>query len=95
MVHRRLKEAKRSAVTGEIACPSYDDMRTQAAVLGLVVGEGHHGLTIYELARRYSAAGDGDAVERAVRDLVGQGLLSIDAGKVVPGQATRGGTETG
>jgi len=35
----------------------------------------------------YSSAGDGDAVERAVRDLVGGGLLSIDAGKAVPGWA--------
>jgi hypothetical protein len=95
MLQRRLKEEKRSAVRGEIACPSYEDMRTQAAILGLVVGEGHHEATIFELARRYSDASDDDAVERAVRDLVGSGLLSIDAGKVVPGRGARGGTETG
>ena len=83
MLHHRLKEDKRLAATGEIACLSYEDIRTQAAILGFVVGESHHDLTIFELACRFSRD-ERDAVERAVRDLVGAGMLNIDGGKVVP-----------
>jgi len=68
---------------GTLACPSYEDLRIQSAVLGFVVGEGHHDLTIFELAHRFSQD-EGNAVERAVRDLVGVGVLTIEAGKVVP-----------
>jgi hypothetical protein len=94
MLHRRLRDAKRSVGTGALACPSYEDMRIQSAILGFVVGEGHNDLTIFELACRYSHANNGDRVERAVRDLVGSGLLSIDAGKVVPGLVTPPDVET-
>jgi hypothetical protein len=95
MLDRCLKGDNHSVGTRKIACPSYWDMCTQAMILGTVIGEGRHDLTILELARRSSDTGAGDAVERAVRDLAGTGLLSIDTGKIVPGQAVAGGTEAG
>lgn len=66
-----------------LVSPSYEDLRAQSVVLAYVVGEGHHDKTIVELACRFSE-GEGSAVERAVRDLVAGGLLSIDRGKVIP-----------
>jgi len=70
----------------DLAYPSYENLRMQSAILNHVVGEGHHD-TILELARRFSLDGEGDAVERAVRDLVRVRLLSIDGGRVIPGPA--------
>jgi hypothetical protein len=69
-----------------LPCPSGDDLRIQSAILCYVLGEGHREETIPQLARRFSSEdGEGDAVERAVRELVGAGLLRIERGKVVPG----------
>jgi hypothetical protein len=91
MLQRRLKETAPRKGARRLACPSYEDLRIQSALLGYVLGEGHHEETIFELARRFSTDGEGDAVERAVCDLVGGRLLSIDAGKVVPGPASVAG----
>jgi hypothetical protein len=87
MLHRRLKDGARlPAVAATFACPSYEDLRVRSAILAYVVGESYHDLTILDLAVELSPTDDSDAVERAVRDLVGEELLSIDGGKVVPGQ---------
>ncbi len=90
MLHRRLRDAKRSVVTEALACPSYEDMRIQSAILGFVIGEGQHNLTIFELARKFAPNPASAAVEQAVRDLVGQLLLTIDRGRVAPGPASLG-----
>ncbi len=74
-----------------LACPSYEDLRIQSAILGYVVGEGHHEETIFELARKFSEDGEDDAVERGVRDLVGAGLLRIEGARVVPGRTSLAG----
>jgi hypothetical protein len=66
-----------------LACLSYDDIRSQSTVLAHVIGEGHSDETILDLALHLSLD-EGDSVERAVRDLVGGGMLRIDKGKVVP-----------
>lgn len=71
-----------------MACPSYDDLKTELEILTYVVGEGHHDKTIIELALEFSESDDeGHAVERAVRELVGARLLSMNRGRVVPGKA--------
>ncbi|MEX0972010.1 MAG: hypothetical protein WDZ46_01975 [Solirubrobacterales bacterium] len=64
------------------------DIRDQAVVLTFVLTLNPRHLTIPQLARslnedrrRFQRS---DAVERAVRDLVGVGLLQIDAGLVKP-----------
>jgi len=67
--------------------PLYEELRARFAVLAYVVGEGHHDETVLALARRFSPSGNSAAVEMAVRDLVGEGLLTIDSGKVVPARA--------
>jgi hypothetical protein len=59
--------------------------QVQSTVLDYVIDEGHHSATIFDLALRFSRS-DNDDVERAIRDLVVSGALSIDRGKVVPGR---------
>jgi hypothetical protein len=66
--------------------PGGDDLLVQSAVLAHVVAEGNHDQTIFELAQKFSLTPAGDAVERAVRDMVGAELLSLARGKVVPGR---------
>jgi hypothetical protein len=64
----------------------HEDERTQQAVLGLVLSEHPAQLTICELCREI---GDqGDAAERAIRDLVGVGLLRCEGASVLPTRAT-------
>lgn len=65
-----------------------DDVRDQAVVLTFVLMLHPKHLTIPQLARalnedrrRFKRP---DAVERAVRDLVGVGLIVIDGGQVCP-----------
>src|SRR6478672_4114942 len=82
MPHGRMRAAKDLLrVPTSLACHSYEELRVQSAVLAYVVGEGHHDQTILELAMELSPATDSDAVGRAVRDLVGEALLTIDGGK--------------
>lgn len=64
------------------------DTRDQAVVLTFVLTLNPKHLTIPDLARSLNTEpGDfkrPDAVERAVRDLVGVGLIQIDGGQVQP-----------
>jgi hypothetical protein len=64
------------------------DERDQAVVLGFVLDQHPIHLTIPELCRAlYAHPGDfkaNDAVERAIRDLDGAGLLSCRGGIVAP-----------
>lgn len=87
MLRRRLDETAREPAPDPLGCESYEELRARSAVLAYVVGEGHHDETILGLAQMFSATADGAAVERAVRDLVGEWLLAINGGKVVPGRA--------
>jgi hypothetical protein len=64
-----------------------DDARAQRAVLDLVLAEHPAQLTICELAREINQGEDfaaTDAVERAIRDLVGIGVLRCQGVAVVP-----------
>jgi hypothetical protein len=63
-----------------------DDARTQRAVLSLVLAEHPAQLTIFELAREVSRD-ESDAAERAIRDLVGVGLLRCEGASVLPTRA--------
>ena len=67
------------------------DTRDQRVVLGFVLEEHPAQLTIPELCRAlYAHPGDfasNDAVERAIRDLDGAGLLSCQGGVVTPTRA--------
>lgn len=75
-------------------CPSdldsfvYDDAVAQSAVLSILLAEHPVQLTFSELAREIlGGAGDfgqRDAVKRAVRDLVGVGLLHCNGIFVLP-----------
>jgi len=64
------------------------DERDQAIVLAFVLDQHPTHLTIPELCRALYAHSDGfeasDAVERAIRDLDGAGLLSCERGIVAP-----------
>lgn len=60
------------------------DQPTQRAVLALVLDAYPKSLTIPDLAREIDA---GDAVERAVRELVGVGLLECQGISIRPSAA--------
>jgi hypothetical protein len=61
-----------------------EDESVQRAVLGLALEAHPKSLTIPDLAREI---GQGDAVERAVRDLVGVGLLESGGISIRPSAA--------
>jgi predicted transcriptional regulator len=82
----QLPAASRQA-SERLDCLSEEDLQARSAVLAYVVGEGHHDETILALARQFSPRSHSAAVERAIRDLVGEGLLAIDAGRVVPSES--------
>lgn len=67
------------------------DIRDQAVVLTFVLALNPKHLTIPDLARSLNGESNGfkrpDAVERAVRDLVGVGLIQIDGGQAQPAPA--------
>ena len=63
-----------------------EDERTQSAVLSLVLNEQPAQLTICEVAREV-AVDEGDGPERAIRDLVGVGLLRCEGASVLPTRA--------
>lgn len=71
--------------------PDAEDEIAQAGVLGFVIEEHPDHMTIPELlremCRRPDDFGETDAVERAVRDLVGAGLLHRLDKFVVPTRA--------
>lgn len=91
LLELRLRRGHKVQPKDELAAPvclSDDDLRIQSAVLTYVVGEGHHDKTIIELAWELAPHDDdSDAVERAIRELVGARLLSMKKGEVVPGRA--------
>ena len=69
------------------------DLREQAVVLSHVLALGERRARILDLARELDAR-PGDfrrpaAVERAIRDLTGVGLVEIESGLVVPTAAAR------
>lgn len=63
-----------------------EDSRAQRAVLDLVLSEHPAQFTVFELAREINV-GEGDAVERAVVDLVGAGVLRCEGASVLPTRA--------
>jgi hypothetical protein len=87
VLRRRLDRTSGPAALDAFACSSYEELRARSAVLAYVVGEGHEDETIFELAWQFSPSPDSAAVEGAIRDLVGEELLTIEAGKVVSGSA--------
>lgn len=84
---RRRHEAQSKDELAALACPSYDALRIQSAVLAYIVREGRHEETIIDLAWKFAPHDDSATVERAVRELIGARLLSMEKGKVVPGRA--------
>jgi len=78
---------------GSVDLPDFaaQDAQAQQVVLAFVLQEHPAQLTIPELCRAlYAHPGDfasHDAVERAIRDLDGAGLLSCRGGVVVPTRA--------
>lgn len=85
---RRWREGERDRWGGEAAPPSYDDLKIESEIYAYVVGEGHHDKAISELAWKFSPRElKGDAVERAVLNLVSACLLSIEGGRAIPGPA--------
>jgi hypothetical protein len=71
--------------------PDPKDKKVERAVLGLLIYRYPKRLTIPELSRvlneENGGLDNGDAVERAVRELVGAGLLECRAEFVVPTHA--------
>lgn len=63
-----------------------EDECTQSAVLSLVLNEHPAQLTICEITREV-AVDEGDGPERAIRDLVGVGLLRCEGASVLPTRA--------
>lgn len=73
--------------------PSGEDAKTERAVLGFLLDEHPAQLTIPELSQALNADPGGfetdDAVERAVRELDGAGLMHCRGGFVAPTRAAR------
>ena len=69
------------------ASASYDEPSLRFAIVDYVVLQGHSNETIFSLAQMFSPSPRSDAVERHIRDLVGEGLLMIDGCKVKAGPA--------
>ena len=81
-------QAKRNGARPHARPDRAQDIRDQAVVLTFVLTLNPKHLTIPDLARSLNGESNGfkrpDAVERAVRDLVGVGLVVIDAGLAQP-----------
>jgi hypothetical protein len=75
----------------DAASPDPQDKKTERAALAFLIYKHPARLTIPELSRVLNADGgdldNGDAVERAIRELVGAGLLECDGAYVVPTRA--------
>ncbi len=63
-----------------------DDARAQRAILAFVLDQHPAALTIREIAREFSSS-EGAEAERAIRDLVGAGLLRCEGASVLPTRA--------
>lgn len=74
-----------------LSTPAAQDAQAEHVVLAFVLDEHPALLTIPELSRALNAIPDGfsafDAVERAVVELVGAGLLHCEGGFVLPTRA--------
>lgn len=81
-------QAKRNGARSQARPNHAQDIRDQAVVLTFVLTLNPKHLTICDLARSLNAEPSSfkrpDAVERAVRDLTGVGLVLIDGGLVQP-----------
>lgn len=77
--------------SGDPATPAAEDRKTESAVLAFLLAEYPNQLTIPEVSwalnPRSEEFAEGDAVERAVRQLDGAGLLRCREGFVVPMRA--------
>ena len=76
--------------SGDPASPAEEDTRAEGAVLAFILDEHPDHLTIPELSLALNADpgfDSDDAVERAIRELVGAGLLHCRGGLVVPTRA--------
>jgi predicted transcriptional regulator len=62
------------------------DAQVQDAVLGVVLDQHLAALTTEEIAREFGD-GEGDRIERAIRDLVAAGLLRREGESVLPTRA--------
>jgi hypothetical protein len=63
-----------------------EDSKAQRAVLAFVLDQHPATLTICEISREVGSD-DGDEAERAIRDLVGAGLLRCEGASVLPTRA--------
>jgi hypothetical protein len=63
-----------------------EDAQAQHAVLAVVLDQHPALLTLYELAREISH-NERDGIERAIRDLIGAGLLRCEGASVLPTRA--------
>jgi hypothetical protein len=72
---------------GESHDPPEGHEMVERAVLALVLSMHPARLTIFELARELSKGPKDDAVERAIRNLVGAGLLECDGPYAAPTQS--------
>lgn len=75
---------------GESITPNTEDAKVELAVLAFLLHEHPDRLTIPEVSRamnRFSDFNSEDAVERAIRELVGAGLLCCQGGYVQPTRA--------
>ncbi len=81
-------QAKRNGAHPHARSNHAQDIRDQAVVLTFVLTLNPKHLTIPDLARSLNAESRDfkrpDAVERAVRDLTGVGLVEIGSGRVQP-----------
>lgn len=69
----------------EVSLTKHEDLRTQAAVMTLIVAEHPTLLTLCDVTMEMDDPDE--AVERAVRDLVAVGLLRREGGSVLPTRA--------
>ena len=66
--------------------PAEEDRLVQAAVLGFVLGQHPAIMSCAEIGLELRSSG-ADAVERAIRDLIGAGLLRREGGSTLPTRA--------
>jgi len=86
-----MQDQPSAAGVREVPPAEAQDMRDQGVVLIHVLTQYPTVMTIPDLVREITAGsadfGEGDAMERAVRDLTGLGLLRCPGGMVVPSHA--------
>lgn len=75
---------------GDLVAPDIQDAKVELAVLAFLLHEHPDRLTIPEVSRamnRFRDFNSEDAVERAIRELVGAGLLRCEGAYVQPTRA--------